>query len=126
MNFKKKEEKKLVKQSAFFCIIQKNQQSLNSNCHSRKQTSEKKIPLLHAVHAPRLLNIYYVYTTAIAWILHTFGYSIWFWKSCIKKKVSYSISAPPKFDVAHAGPVTGRTGETLELVCEAAGDDHIK
>lgn len=35
-------------------------------------------------------------------------------------------SAPPKFDVAHAGPVTGRTGETLELVCEAAGDDHIK
>ena len=36
------------------------------------------------------------------------------------------ISAPPKFDVAHAGPVTGRTGETLELVCEAAGDDHIK
>ena len=28
--------------------------------------------------------------------------------------------------MAHAGPVTGRTGETLELVCEAAGDDHIK
>ena len=83
IEFQKKEGKKLVKQSAFFCIIQKNQQSLNSNCHSRKQTSEKKIPLLHAVHAPRLLNIYYVYTTAIAWILHTFGYSIWFWKSCI-------------------------------------------
>ena len=36
------------------------------------------------------------------------------------------IVAPPKFDVAHAGPVTGRTGEVMELVCEAAGDDHIR
>ncbi len=34
--------------------------------------------------------------------------------------------APPKFDVAHAGPVTGRTGEAMELVCEAKGDDHIR
>ena len=35
-------------------------------------------------------------------------------------------SAPPKFDEAHAGPVTCRTGETMELVCEASGDDHIR
>ena len=34
--------------------------------------------------------------------------------------------APPKFDEAHAGPVTCRTGETMELVCEASGDDHIR
>ena len=37
-----KKKKKLVRRSAFFCIIQKNQQSLNSNCHSRKQISGKK------------------------------------------------------------------------------------
>ena len=51
--------------------------------------------------------------------LEKFFHSCWwtFW---------HFFSAPPKFDVAHAGPVTGRTGETLELVCEAAGDDHIK
>ena len=36
------------------------------------------------------------------------------------------VSAPPKFDVAHAGPVTGRTSEAMELVCEAVGDDHIR
>jgi len=36
-----------------------------------------------------------------------------------------SLSAPPKFEVAHAGPVTGRKGEAMELVCEARGDDHI-
>ena len=38
----------------------------------------------------------------------------------------HSFSAPPKFDEAHAGPVTCRTGETMELVCEASGDDHIR
>ena len=37
-----------------------------------------------------------------------------------------SFLAPPKFDEAHAGPVTCRTGETMELVCEASGDDHIR
>ncbi len=46
-------------------------------------------------------------------------------------RVLYSIilnifSAPPKFAVAHAGPVTARTGEVMELVCEARGDDHIR
>ena len=28
--------------------------------------------------------------------------------------------------MAHAGPVTGRTSEAMELVCEAVGDDHIR
>ena len=28
--------------------------------------------------------------------------------------------------MAHAGPVTGRTSEDMELVCEAVGDDHIR
>ena len=46
--------------------------------------------------------------------------------TCTDDNVEKLFAAPPKFDVAHAGPVTGRTGETLELVCEAAGDDHIK
>ena len=35
-------------------------------------------------------------------------------------------SAPPKFVVAHSGPVTGRTKEAVDLVCEAVGDDHIR
>ena len=39
---------------------------------------------------------------------------------------SIIVAAPPKFDVAHAGPVTGRTSEAMELVCEAVGDDHIR
>lgn len=37
-----------------------------------------------------------------------------------------SIAAPPKFVVAHSGPVTGRTKEPIDLVCEAVGDDHIR
>ena len=71
IEFQKKEEKKLVKQSAFFCIIQKNQQSLNSNCHSRKQTSEKNtfttcssctqiIKYLQCLYNSNSMNITYI------------------------------------------------------------------
>ena len=63
IEFQKK--KKLVKGSAFFCIIQKiSNRRIQIAILANKQ-QEKKIPL-HVVHAPRLLNIYYVYTTAIA------------------------------------------------------------
>ena len=42
------------------------------------------------------------------------------------QSIFFTVPAPPKFDVAHAGPVTGRTSEDMELVCEAVGDDHIR
>ena len=46
----------------------------------------------------------------------------------IKNLISFPclLSAPPKFVVAHSGPVTGRTKESVDLVCEAVGDDHIR
>ena len=44
----------------------------------------------------------------------------------VKQITILIVTAPPKFDVAHAGPVTGRTSEAMELVWEAVGDDHIR